>query len=237
MSIPAGRLAAAALIAAAAFAVPPRLAAAGEIADQAKLADTLLGRGYAEAGLAAFDKATAAFWEASPLQLRVITFADSVGGFGDYVPRAGRAVSQGRHASRLFRAGRLRLHDHGDEVRAGLAVDVQIRTPGGLILATANDFARLEWKGRRPMHEVHADRRHDGPGPEAGRLPARAHPSRRRLGQDRHRDAAFLDGRIRTGGLARVRTRQPIWIVGESRLAPASHLAVMPRLTSAVSHS
>ena len=39
------------------------------------------------------------------------------------------------------------------------AVDVEIRTPGGLILGSAEDFVRLEWKGRTPMHEVHASDR------------------------------------------------------------------------------
>ena len=51
-----------------------RTATAGEIADKAALAETLIGRGYGEAALAAFDKATDAFWAASPLQLRVIAF-------------------------------------------------------------------------------------------------------------------------------------------------------------------
>ena len=44
----------------------------------------------------------------------------------------------------------------GDGFGAALVADLQIRTPGGLILATSEDFGRLEWHGRSKMHEVHA---------------------------------------------------------------------------------
>src|SRR5690606_11923659 len=81
----AGRNAASILVAVFALGLGP--AFAGEIADKAALAETLVERGYAEAALGAFDKATDAFWAASPLQLRVVTFADSVAGYGDYAPR------------------------------------------------------------------------------------------------------------------------------------------------------
>ena len=43
----------------------------------------LIERRQAEEALAAFDKAAAAFWRLSPLQLRTALFADSVAGFGN----------------------------------------------------------------------------------------------------------------------------------------------------------
>lgn len=157
MRIPAGRRAAPFLLAAATAvlgSMPP--AAAGEIADKAALAETLVGRGYAEAGLAAFDKATAAFWAASPLQLRTIAFADSVEGYGDYVTRPDTTFRKGDTLRLYLEPVGYGFMPDGDGVRAAIAVDVEIRTPGGLILGSAEDFVRLEWTGRTPMHEVHA---------------------------------------------------------------------------------
>jgi hypothetical protein len=150
----AGRNAASILMAAVALATAPALA--GEIADKAALAETLVERGYEAAALGAFDKATDAFWAASPLQLRVITFADSVAGYGDYAARADAVFRSGDTLRLYFEPVGYGFAPDGDGVKAGLTVDVEIRTPGGLILGSAKDFARLEWTGRRPMHEVHA---------------------------------------------------------------------------------
>jgi hypothetical protein len=150
----AGRNAASILMAVVALATAPALA--GEIADKAALAETLVERGYEEAALGAFDKATDAFWAASPLQLRVVTFADSVAGYGDYAARADAVFRNGDTLRLYFEPVGYGFAPDGDGVKAGLTVDVEIRTPGGLILGSAKDFARLEWTGRRPMHEVHA---------------------------------------------------------------------------------
>jgi hypothetical protein len=150
----AGRNAASILVATFALGIGPALA--GEIADKAALAETLVERGYEEAALGAFDKATDAFWAASPLQLRVVTFADSVAGYGDYAARADAVFRNGDTLRLYFEPIGYGFAPDGEGVKAGLTVDVEIRTPGGLILGSATDFARLEWKGRRPMHEVHA---------------------------------------------------------------------------------
>ena len=150
----AGRYSAHFLVAAALLGPVPALA--GEIADKAGLAETLLDRGYAEAALAAFDKSRDAFWEASPLQLRVIAFADSVAGYGSYVPRPDGPFRNGDTLRLYFEPVGYGIAETGDTVTAGIGVDVEIRTPGGLILAEAEDFARLAWSGGRPMHEVQA---------------------------------------------------------------------------------
>ncbi len=42
----------------------------------------------------------------------------------------------------------------GEGVRAGIDVDVEIRTPGGLILASAEGFSALEWKAGKPLHDM-----------------------------------------------------------------------------------
>ena len=131
-------------------------APAGEVADKAALAETLLDRGYAEAGLAAFDKATDAFWKASPLQLRVIAFADSISGYGDYAPRADAVFHAGDTLRIYLEPVGFGFSPDGGGVKAAIAVDVEIRTPGGLILGSADDLVRLEWTGKQPMHEVQA---------------------------------------------------------------------------------
>lgn len=157
MAIPAGRRPATFLLAAAAAALGTMPAAmAGEIADKAALAETLVGRGYGEAALAAFDKATAAFWDALPLQLRVIAFADSVSDYGNYVARPDSTFRTGDTLRLYFEPVGYSFAPSGGGVRAAISVDVEIRNPGGLIFGSAENFVRLEWKGRAPMHEVHA---------------------------------------------------------------------------------
>ena len=150
----AGRFTASILVAAAALGTVPALA--GEIADKAALAETLIERGYPEAALSAFDKSLDAFWAASPLQLRVIAFADSVGGYGTYVPRGDSTFRNGDTLRVYFEPVGYAFAKSGDTVSAEIAVDVEIHTPGGLILGKAEDFANLEWSGARPMHEVQA---------------------------------------------------------------------------------
>ncbi|MCB1497779.1 MAG: hypothetical protein KDJ86_18500 [Bauldia sp.] len=131
-------------------------AQAGPVADQATLAETLLDRGYGAAALSAFDKAAAAFWEASPLQLRTVLFADKVEGYADYTPR-GNSVFRNSDTLRIyFEPVGFAFRPEAGGFTSALAADLQIRTPGGLILATSEDFGRLQWQGRSKMHEVHA---------------------------------------------------------------------------------
>ena len=154
MRIPASGPLRAALSCAALLLASP--AAAGQIADPATLAEALLGRGYAAAALAAFDRAEAAFWEASPLQLRTIVFADKVDGYANYTPRPDATFHQNDTLKVYFEPVGLAFTPDGDGFRSALAADLQIRTPGGLILATSKDFGRLEWRGRSKLHEIQA---------------------------------------------------------------------------------
>ncbi|MCB1487072.1 MAG: hypothetical protein KDJ88_06395 [Bauldia sp.] len=129
---------------------------AGPIADQAKLSETLLGRGYDSAALSAFSKAAAAFWDASPLQLRTVVFADKVEGYANYTPRANSVFRNNDTLRIYFEPVGFAFKPDGDGFSSTIAADLQIRTPGGLILATSEDFGRLHWQGRSKMHEVQA---------------------------------------------------------------------------------
>jgi len=129
---------------------------AGEIADRAAEAEQLLGQGRAADAQAAFDKAAAAFWIASPLQLRVATFADEVKGFGNYTPHAGTAFKPGDTLLIYLEPIGYAFTPDGDGFKVAIAADMEIHTPGGLILAKSADFGRLEWKARSKTREVHA---------------------------------------------------------------------------------
>lgn len=131
-------------------------AGAGEISQHAAAADDLLQAGKPEEALAAFDQATDAFWRASPLQVRTATFANSVGGFGRYQPREDANFRSGETATVYLAPVGYGFVEDAPSWRVALTTDLEIRTPGGLILARADDFGDLAWQGRTRSHEVHA---------------------------------------------------------------------------------
>jgi hypothetical protein len=131
-------------------------AAAGEIADQAATAERLLLDHKPAEAQAAFDKAAAAFWIASPLQLRVATFADEVKGFGNYTPHASGAFKPGDTLLIYLEPIGYAFTPDGDIFKVAIAADIEVHTPGGLILAKSADFGRLEWSARSRTREVHA---------------------------------------------------------------------------------
>jgi hypothetical protein len=138
------------------FLSPAPPAVAGEIADQAAQAETLLQNGKAADALATFDKAAGAFWVASPLQTRVAVLADKVTSFANYEPHGDAPYHSGDDLIVYFEPFGFGFSSSDGLFKAAIAVDVLIRTPGGLTLAKSDDFGRLEWSGRSKMHEVHA---------------------------------------------------------------------------------
>jgi hypothetical protein len=134
----------------------PTAAGAGEVAERAAAAEALLDSGKAGEALAAFDQAAAAFWIASPLQLRVATLADDVKGFGSYTPRADAAFRPGDTLLVYLEPIGYGFTVEGDLFKVVIAADTEIRSPGGLVFGKASDFTRLTWRARSKMHEVHA---------------------------------------------------------------------------------
>ncbi|WP_421722773.1 hypothetical protein [Bauldia sp.] len=135
------------------FTVP---AVSGEIVDQAARAETLLSRGYAAPALSAFDRSADAFWVQSPLQLSTAVFADAVEGYANYTPRSDAPFETGETMTIYLEPFGFAYMATGDAYQSAVAADIEIRTPGGLILAKSDDFVRLEWQGRTQRHEVHA---------------------------------------------------------------------------------
>ncbi|KAB2874752.1 MAG: hypothetical protein F9K43_03860 [Bauldia sp.] len=152
----ASRRTGAALALTAALTAGQATARAGEIANWATVAEDLLDGGNAGEALAAIDRSAAAFWAAAPLQLRVAAFADDVAGFGRYTPRPDPTYEAGDTLTVYLEPFGFGFMPDGDGFRSAIATDVEIRTPGGLILASAPDFGQLRWSGRTKMHEVHA---------------------------------------------------------------------------------
>lgn len=148
--------AAALFLAVALAAMPTAAVEAGESADKAAEAERLLYSGRSADALTAFDAAAEAFWTASPLQARVALFAATVEGLGSYAPRPDPVFKPGDTLLVYFEPFGFAFTPMDGGFRSALVVDVQIRSPGGILYAEAKDFGRLEWSGRTRLHEVHA---------------------------------------------------------------------------------
>lgn len=123
-------------------------ASAGVITDFARNADDLLGQGKPAEALATFDQAVGAFWAASPLQFRVATFASSVAGYGEYQPLAGATFHSGDSATVYLEPVGYGFIGADPSYTVAFATGLEIQTAGGILLAKADDFGRLEWQGR-----------------------------------------------------------------------------------------
>ena len=130
-------------------------ARAGEIADRAVEAEALLQQGKAADALAAFDKAADAFWGAMPFQIRTALFANSVAGFGRFEPRPDASYRSGDTATIYLEPVAYGFAGGSDQVTVSFTVGIEVRTPGGLTLAKADDIGRVEWQGRSRSREVH----------------------------------------------------------------------------------
>lgn len=148
--------AAAALLALLAAGSLPTAAFAGAITDDAGNAENLLAQGQPAEALAAFDKATDAFWAASPLQFRVALFAASVKGFGQYEPHADANFRSGDTALVYLEPVGYGFTPSSGGYDVAFTTGIEIRTAGGILLAKTDDLGRLDWHGRSESHEVQA---------------------------------------------------------------------------------
>lgn len=135
---------------------PLSLASAGVVADRATEAEALLGQGDADAAIKAFEAAAEAFWSSIPFGARVVTFADSVKGYGEYTAKAEARFAPGATTTIYLEPVGLTFAAEGSEVGATLAIDIEIRTPGGIVLAAAKDVATVTWKEKEPVHDLQA---------------------------------------------------------------------------------
>jgi hypothetical protein len=125
----------------------PTGAAAGEVADKAAEAEALLQSGEAGPAFDALAAAVDSFWASAPLTIGQAYFVTGDDG-----------TSFSRRPDGPFRSGEAaRVHleplgygfsEDSGVFRIALTTSIEIRTPGGLILAKTEDFGRLEWAGR-----------------------------------------------------------------------------------------
>ncbi len=131
-------------------------ATAGAITNYATDADNLLMQGKPADALAAFDRATDAFWAASPLQFRVATFASSAKGFGQYEPLAEASFRSGDTATVYLEPVGYGFTQSDAAFAVAFTAGIEIRTAGGILLAKADDFVHIGWQGRSQNRAVPA---------------------------------------------------------------------------------
>jgi hypothetical protein len=117
-------------------AVPP--AAAGDITELAHQAESLLRAKEPATAFDAMDAAVDAFWLAAPLIIENARF-DSKSDSTTFAPAARVGI--------YLRPLGYGFDETDGDFRISLDADVEIRSPGGLILAKSEDFAKLEWIG------------------------------------------------------------------------------------------
>lgn len=111
---------------------------AGEVADLARQAEDLLHADEPSTAFDAMDAAVDAFWRAAPLVIEDAHF--------DPAPDNATFAPASEVGIQLKPLG-YGFSTDGDVNRIALDADVEIRTPGGLILAKSDGFGRLKWKG------------------------------------------------------------------------------------------
>ena len=114
---------------------------AGETADAAAQAESLLAEGKAQEALAAFARATDAFWSALPLSFSTATFVDRAQSYGDYAPRAEAKFRAGDTAIVYLEPVGFGWTADGGGFRSNLEADLEIRSASGQIFGRAEKFA------------------------------------------------------------------------------------------------
>jgi hypothetical protein len=130
-------------------------ASAGPVSDSAGQAESLLAAGKTTDALAAFDQATDAFWSALPLQFRNLLFVDAASGYGRYTPRDGSTFKAGETPVIYFEPVGYGFAEASGQSRIAIKTGLEIRTPGGLILAKTDDFGELTWQGLAKSREFY----------------------------------------------------------------------------------
>lgn len=123
-------------------------AEADQFTEKATEAENLLQTGQSKAAFETLDAAIESFWTAAPL-----TIADAY-----FVSQGDSSGKNARRSDAPFAAGeRIAVHleplgygfeADSEDFRIAMATDIEIRTPGGIILARSADFGRLEWSGQ-----------------------------------------------------------------------------------------
>jgi hypothetical protein len=122
-------------------------AAAGEVADKAAEAEALLQSGEVAPAFEALSAAVDSFWASAPLTIKQAYFVAGEDG-AKFSPRPDGPFRSGETARVHLEPLGYGFSEDSGSFRIALTTSIEIRTPGGLILAKTEDFGRLEWAGR-----------------------------------------------------------------------------------------
>jgi hypothetical protein len=135
-----------AAVVAAAIVSAATVARAGEVADKAAEAETLLQSGQTNAAFEALDAAVDGFWSEAPLIIHSAAFA-SEGGNKVTPGDTAQPLRAGERVTILVEPLGYRIAEGDGSFQIALKTGIEIRSPGGLTLAKTNDFGHLEWSG------------------------------------------------------------------------------------------
>jgi hypothetical protein len=131
-------------------------AGAGEIADAAGEAETLLSVGTPAEAWEEFDRATELFWAEAPLGFRASHLAESVAGFGQFERRETSIFSVGDRLTAYLEPIGYGWTAIGEDFRVRLAVDIEIASVQNGVIAAEADFAVVEHLGQTRSREFQA---------------------------------------------------------------------------------
>lgn len=123
-------------------------AAAGEVADKAAEAEALLQSGEVAPAFEALSAAVDSFWMNAPLTIKQAFFVTGGEDGAKFSRRPDGPFQSGETARVHLEPLGYGFSEDSGIFRIALTTSIEIRTPGGLILAKTEDFGRLEWAGR-----------------------------------------------------------------------------------------
>ena len=129
------------------------VAGAGEVADKAGEAETLLQAGKTAEAQAALDGAVDAFWKNAPLTLKNARFVDDAKGFGDYVPHDGNRFGASSPIQIYVEPQGFGWAEVADGYKIALSSEIEIRNASGQILTKSSAPALFEKISRNRNRE------------------------------------------------------------------------------------
>ena len=123
-------------------------AAAGEVAEHALSAEAALEAQRPVDAMTAIESAVDRVWSAAPLVFRRSLFASSIEGFGRYEPRTEPRFKVGETLLIYAEPIGFDYAQVGEEFEIQLNADVEVRTPDGQVLGSANDFGEFRLRSR-----------------------------------------------------------------------------------------
>lgn len=129
------------------------VAGAGEVADKAGEAETLLQAGKAAEAQAALDAAVDAFWKNAPLTLKNARFVDEAKGFGDYAPHDGNRFGPSSPIQIYLEPQGFGWAEVAGGYKIALSSEIEIRNAGGQILTKSSAPALFEKVSRNKNRE------------------------------------------------------------------------------------